>query len=68
VAGLNDYQPDAVRLVLPKGIYRIRIYYYNLKELSEDGLDGNDTYTIHLWQTSDFKAPLFFKGELPVLR
>ncbi len=62
VAGLNDYQPEALRLALPKGIYRIRIYYYNLDELSEDGLDGNDTYTIHLWQTDAAKGTSYLKG------
>ena len=67
VAGLTDYQPDAPRLALPKSIYRARIYYYNLEELSEDGLDGNDMYTIHLWQTSAAKDPLFLKGAPPAL-
>jgi hypothetical protein len=46
-----DYYPDAKRIELENGIYRLRIYYGNLNTLSEDGLDGDDFYEIHLWKT-----------------
>ncbi|GGH83100.1 hypothetical protein GCM10011379_57980 [Filimonas zeae] len=43
--------PDAERIELENGIYRARIYYVNLDTLSEDELDGDDFYEIHLWKT-----------------
>lgn len=67
IAGLTDHQPDALHLALPTGLYRARIYYYNLDELSEDGLDGNDRYTVQLWQTTVAAGTLFIKGSLPAL-
>ncbi len=57
IAGCTDYFPDAKRINLDKGIYRARIYYGNLDTLSEDGLDGDDFYEIHLWKT-DLKQDL----------
>jgi len=51
VAGCSEYFRDAKRLKLDNGIYRVRIYYGNLEKLSEDGLDGEDFYEIHLWPT-----------------
>lgn len=51
IAGCTDYFPDAKRIVLGNGIYRARIYYENLDKLSDDGLDGEDCYEIHLWLT-----------------
>jgi hypothetical protein len=51
IAGCTDYFPDAKRIELKNGIYRARIYYNNLDKLSEDGLDGEDFYEIHLWLT-----------------
>ena len=52
IAGCTDYFPDAKRIELKNGIYRARIYYGNLDKLSEDGLDGEDFYEIHLWMTN----------------
>ncbi|WP_346320881.1 hypothetical protein [Chitinophaga sp. YIM B06452] len=51
IAGCTDYFPDAKRIALENGIYRARIYYGHLDKLSEDGLDGDDFYEIHLWRT-----------------
>ena len=51
IAGCTDYFPDAKRIDLKNGIHRARIYYGNLDKLSEGGLDGEDFYEIHLWQT-----------------
>jgi hypothetical protein len=52
IAGCTDYFPDAKRIELKNGIYRARIYYGNLDKLSEDGLDGEDFYEVHLWLTN----------------
>jgi len=51
IAGCTDYFPEAKRIELKNGIYRARIYYGNLDKISEDGLDGDDFYEIHLWLT-----------------
>ena len=50
IAGCTDNFFDAKRIVLENGIYRSRIYYGNLDKLSEDGLEGEDFYEIHLWK------------------
>ena len=52
VLGCTDYVPDAYCFSLDNGIYRVRIYYMNLDKLSKDGLDGEDSYLIHLWKVS----------------
>lgn len=49
VAGCTDYFPDARRIIVEPGTYRARISYSDLDTLSEDGLDGDDKYTIALW-------------------
>ena len=51
VAGCTDYFPEAQQILLENGIYRVRIYYGNLDKVSENGLDGEDFYEIHLWKT-----------------
>jgi hypothetical protein len=53
VAGCTDYFPDAKRIDVEKGVYRARIYYGNLDKISEDGLDGDDYYEVHLWPTKE---------------
>ena len=52
IAGCTDYYPDAQRIELANGIYRVRIYYSNLDTISADGLDGEDSYDLHLWLTN----------------
>ena len=49
VAGCTDYFPDALRIPVEPGYYRVRIFYGNLDSLSEDGLDGEDHYRVVLW-------------------
>ncbi|MHB8217984.1 MAG: hypothetical protein ACYDDS_18075 [Candidatus Sulfotelmatobacter sp.] len=56
VAGCTDYFPDAARIEVPPGSYRVRLYYGDLNSLSEDELEGNDHYRIVLWRTAP--APL----------
>lgn len=51
IAGCTEYFRNAKRIQLENGIYRARIYYGNLDKLSEDGLEGEDFYEIHLWRT-----------------
>ena len=49
VAGCTDYLPDAARIELPPGLYHARVFYGGLQTLSNDGLDGDDHYTVILW-------------------
>jgi hypothetical protein len=49
IAGCTDYFPEAKRIKLNAGLYRVRVYYFNLDKLSENGLEGKDLYEVQLW-------------------
>jgi len=49
IAGCTDYFPDAQRIPVEPGTYRVRVCYAGLDTLSEDGLDGDDRYQLQLW-------------------
>ena len=49
VAGVSDFFPEAPRLTVSPGWYRVRICYGGLNALSNDGLDGNDRYIVTVW-------------------
>ena len=46
IAGGTDYFPDATRISVQPGIYKMRIFYGGLNTISKDGLDGNNNYRI----------------------
>lgn len=48
-AGCTDYFPDAVRINIPAGCYRVRASFKGLDSVSADGLEGNDQYNLQLW-------------------
>ena len=48
-AGCTDYFPDAARIKIPSGSYRVRVSFEGLDSLSDDGLEGNDQYHLELW-------------------
>lgn len=52
VAGCTDYFPDAKRIEIPSGSYRVRASYGALDTLSKDGLSGDDHYRVQLWPGS----------------
>jgi hypothetical protein len=52
IAGCTDYFPDAARIEVAAGTYRVRVSYGGLDTLSEDGLDGDDHYRVQLWMAS----------------
>jgi hypothetical protein len=49
IAGCTDYFPDAARIPVAPGTYRLRACFAGLDTLSEDGLEGNDRYHLQLW-------------------
>ncbi len=49
-AGCTDYFPDATRIEVPSGMYRVRVSYSGLTPRSTDGLEGYDRYLLQLWQ------------------
>lgn len=53
VAGCTDYRPEAARISLSPGIYRLRATFRGLDTLSADGLDGDDRYEVALWSASE---------------
>lgn len=52
VAGCTDYFPDAKRVSVEPGTYRVRLSSSGLDTLSEDGLEGEDHYLVQLWSDS----------------
>ena len=55
VAGCTDYLPDAKRIPLTPGSYRVRVCYGGLDTISEDGLEGNDHYRLQLWPAPEIE-------------
>lgn len=49
-AGCTDYFPDAARIPVAPGCYRVRVSYFNLDSVV--GLDGDDRYLVQLWRAS----------------
>jgi hypothetical protein len=49
LAGCTDYFPEAARIKIAPGTYRVRVSYKGLNTISADGLDGNDSYCLDLW-------------------
>lgn len=52
LAGSTDYLPDAPRIPVAPGTYRVRFAAAGLDTLSDDGLDGDDRYQLQLWPSS----------------
>lgn len=48
-AGCTDYFPDAMRIKVPSGFYRVRASFEGLDSVSADGMEGNDQYHLQLW-------------------
>jgi hypothetical protein len=49
IAGCYDYFPDATRVSVTPGSYRVRIYSNGLGSISENGLEGYDHYYVVIW-------------------
>lgn len=50
ISGPTDYIEDANKISLSPGIYGAAVCFKGLKTISDDGLSGNDTYTLKLWK------------------
>ena len=48
-AGTTDYLPDAKRIDVTPGSYRVRVCFAQLDTVSDDQLDGSDQYHLKLW-------------------
>ena len=49
VAGCSDYFPDAARIQVTPGVYRVWVFYGKLGSVSQDGLAGEDHYRVVLF-------------------
>ena len=58
VAGCTDYYPDAARIDVSPGNYEAIICYSKLTSLSPDGLDGEDSYHVHLFPGRKIEAAI----------
>lgn len=62
VMGVTDFLPNAPTIEVAPGYYRVRILYANLGSVTEDGLDGEDSYRIEMWPDGSLdKGVLFHK-------
>lgn len=52
LAGCTDYLPEAARIDIAPGTYRVRVGYTGLATVSADILTGNDRYALQLWQAA----------------
>lgn len=62
VMGCTDTLPQAVRIELEAGTYRARICYRKLDSVSQNRLEGDDSYKIVLWK-GDAIAPKVLKAK-----
>lgn len=54
IAGCTDYFPQAAQISVVPGWYRVKIFYGNLNQLSDEGLEGGDHYyKIVLWPEAE---------------
>ena len=49
IAGCTGCFPEAARIQIEPGSYRVRACFSGLETLSEDGVDGEDHYHLQLW-------------------
>jgi hypothetical protein len=49
IVSRQEYGPDAPRLRVPPGSYRLRVFTSGVDSLDPYGLEGEDSYLIVLW-------------------
>ena len=60
VAGVTENHDETARFQVTPGVYRVRVSYGSLKEISDDRLQDNDHYRVQLWLGS-IAAPRILK-------
>jgi len=54
ILGCTDYQPDAERIEIEPGFYRVRVLYGNLESVIDEW-EGEDFYVLQLWKDSEMR-------------
>lgn len=49
ISGTSDYIGDYRKIELGRGLYNVLVCYAGLASISEDGLEGSDSYYLHIW-------------------
>ena len=49
IMGCTDHLPDARRMAVEPGFYRVRVNYADLDSVAANGIDGDDYYEVTLW-------------------
>ncbi len=67
IAGCTEYFPDAARIPVPTGNYRLRAYYGALNSVEKTmGLEGDDHYRIVLWPDAQRTSHVLKRWARPV--
>ncbi|OKH20945.1 hypothetical protein [Chroogloeocystis siderophila] len=61
IAGCTDYFPEAPRIIVEPGTYRVRVYYNALDSVDESRLEGDDYYKVVLWLDANIVEPQVLK-------
>ncbi|MBK7708160.1 MAG: hypothetical protein IPJ30_21025 [Acidobacteria bacterium] len=54
IAGCTDYLPDAARIAIESGFYRVRVLYVDLETVTDE-IEGSDSYVLQLWKDSQMR-------------
>jgi hypothetical protein len=57
IAGCTDYFPDARRIDVRPGRYRVRVHYSGMATVSKNRLEREDRYYVVLWRNDESIEP-----------
>ena len=60
LSGCTEYLPDAARIEIEPGIYRVRVLYANLETVKEEW-EGEDFYILQLWKDQKMREVMTLK-------
>jgi hypothetical protein len=55
LSGCTEYLPDAARIEVEPGTYRVRILYGNAETITDED-NGDDFYILQLWKDAEFRG------------
>jgi hypothetical protein len=58
--GCTEYPPEAARIDVEPGIYRVRVLYGNLESVVDDW-QGDDFYVLQLWKDGELREVVHLK-------